>query len=98
MADSSVIVPFIQRAEGGLYNNPNDPASRNPCPYPNPADGTTGWHTNKGVTWTTWVETFGGSADSGNSFFAMNDQDWLAIFKPQYWDAVLGDQINSQRI
>src|ERR1017187_7977633 len=54
-----------------------------------------GGETNKGITYTTWVSFFGADHDR---FMAMSDEDWGAIFKKDYWDQMLGDQIQSQRI
>ena len=59
MANYKKIMPFVRKWEGGLSNNKSDNASKNPspCEY----NGKKGWHTNKGVTWT----TFKGSANLG---------------------------------
>ena len=92
MASSIHIVPFIKKAEGGLSKNTNDTASKNPIP-----DGS-GYHTNKGITWTVWEGVFGNTTDSIARFYAMSDSDWNVIFKKLFWDAILGDKINSQRI
>lgn len=92
MANSNHIVPFIKAAEGGTSKNPNDSASAHPVP-----DGS-GVHTNKGITWLAFSTKFGTGADAIARFYAMNDADWNAIYKPIYWDACLGDKINSQRI
>lgn len=59
----------------------------------NPADP--GGETNKGVTWNTWQTMFGNTHDQ---FMAMSQADWTTIFKKNYWDKILGDQITSQRI
>lgn len=92
MANSKHVVPFIKSAEGGLSKNPADTASQNPI-----TDGS-GYHTNKGITWTSWSSIFGTDADSIKRFYAMNDDDWDAIFRKFYWSQMLGDSINSQRI
>lgn len=92
MADSNHIVNFIRFYEGKLSKNPNDTASANPVP-----DGS-GFHTSSGITWKVWSSVYGVGTDSIARFYAMNNADWLSIFKPLYWDAALGDLINSQRI
>jgi lysozyme family protein len=51
MADASKIIPHILQWEGGLSRNPADTASKNPAPCS--YNGKTGYHTNKGVTYTT---------------------------------------------
>ena len=58
-----------------------------------PADA--GGETNMGITYTVWQTFFG---DTHDRFMAMNDDDWGTIFKKGYWDLMLGDSINSQRI
>ena len=96
MADGKIIIPFIKEQEGGLTNNTKDLASKNPCLFP--FNGVNGFHTNKGVTWSVWVTIFGNTQASATRFFAMSDDDWFSVFKPLYWDKILGDQIKSQRI
>ena len=54
-----------------------------------------GGETNKGITYKVWKTIFG---DTHDRFIAMKDEDWETIFKTLYWDKILGDQINSQRI
>lgn len=54
-----------------------------------------GGETNEGITYTTWQSVFG---DTHARFMTMADADWDQIFKTLFWDAMLGDQINSQRI
>lgn len=82
MADVSKIVPFILSAEGGYVNDSTDK----------------GHETNKGVTWDVWVSYFGDTDASHHRFLAMDSEDWMKIFKGEYWDKILGDQINSQKI
>lgn len=92
MANCLHVVPFIKNAEGGLSKDTADSASANPVP-----DGS-GYHTNKGITWTAWSNIFGTGSDSISRFYAMSDQDWMVLFKQPFWDTILGDQIQSQRI
>ena len=54
-----------------------------------------GGETNKGITYSVWKTVFG---DDHPRFIAMLDEDWKTVFKKLYWDAILGDQITSQRI
>jgi lysozyme family protein len=94
-ADYQQIIPFIRKAEGGLSKAKTDTASKNPVP-----DGS-GYHTNKGVTWTT-LQSFQQklgiktTAELVKVFYAMPDNVWFTIFKTGYWDPIKGDQIKSQ--
>lgn len=54
-----------------------------------------GGETNKGITFATWKQCFG---DTHARFMSMNQADWQFIFKKYYWDAVLADQIKSQKV
>jgi lysozyme family protein len=54
-----------------------------------------GGATNKGITYKEWVTIFG---DTQDRFMTMSDEDWGTIFKKEYWDKALADQIKSQRI
>ena len=92
MANYTNIIPFIRKWEGGLSKNTSDTASANPVP-----DGS-GFHTNKGITWTTWQSVNGSSKDSIDRFYKMSDNDWKIIYKKLFWDAIGGDKIKSQRI
>src|ERR1035437_10952947 len=58
---------------------------------PNDAGG----ETNKGITYSVWIANFG---NTHSRFMTMSDADWFLIFKKNYWDKILGDQIKSQRI
>lgn len=59
----------------------------------NPND--TGGETMAGITYTNWKTFFG---DTHDRFMAMSDEDWGIVFKKGYWDLMLGDTIQSQRI
>jgi|ERR1035437_243766 lysozyme family protein len=59
----------------------------------NPADK--GGETMKGITYSVWVSVFG---ESHGRFMDMSQEDWGQIFKNNYWDAMLGNKINSQRV
>lgn len=98
MASVSNIRPFIQKWEGGLSRNTTDTASKNPAPWM--YKGVNGWHTNKGVTYKTFVSFAPklGYAITPDNFFGMPDAIWDAIFKNGYWDAWYLDKMNSQAI
>lgn len=98
MASVSNIRPFIQKWEGGLSRELADNASSKPAPWP--YKGLTGWHTNKGVTYATFVGLAPklGYAITPDNFFLMPDAIWDSIFKNGYWDPWTLDEINSQAI
>ena len=54
-----------------------------------------GGETMKGVTYTVWKVFFG---DTHDRFMKMAQEDWSLIFKTNYWNKILGDQINSNKI
>ena len=87
-------VAFTKKWEGGLSRDKSDSASSYPCPTP--YKGKTGYHTNAGITYKTWVSFFG--TDNDARFYLMNSADWFAVFKKGYWDGVRGDAYNSQNI
>ena len=93
MADYSKYIPFVLQAEGGLSCNKNDEAAKNPCPFE--YLGISGYHTNKGITWAVFSAEFGDTQAAANRFFAMDTADWGIIFKKNYWDKILGDDILS---
>lgn len=92
MANAALVIPFIKRWEGGLSKAKTDMASKDPVP-----DGT-GYHTNKGITWTIWRKEFGTGAQSIKDFYAMPDSLWNRIYVKYFWSAIKGNDINSQRI
>ena len=98
MADYRRQIGFIKKWEGGMSNDPNDPAAAYPMPcyYA----GQSGWHTNKGITWqtfSTYATSLGYSASCEN-FILMPDYIWLKVFKKKFWDAFALDSYNSQSI
>lgn len=88
------LIPFIQKQEGGLSRDTSDNASSNPCPYP--YKGVYGYHTNKGVTWTTFTGLAQklGYAATANNFFTMPFKIWFDILKNGYLKPFDIDQIN----
>jgi lysozyme family protein len=92
MADAYKVIPFIKSWEGGLSKAKTDTASKDPLP-----DGS-GYHTNKGITWSTWKHEFGSGSQSIKDFYAMPDNLWNRIYIKYYWSAIKGNEIKSQRI
>lgn len=80
----NVILPevekFILKSEGGLSNNPKDPAARNPSPTPQK------YHTNKGVTWSTFVALSPklGYQPTVQNFLVMPSEIWQKIYRENY--------------
>jgi lysozyme family protein len=81
-AEQIKLTNFIKKWEGGLSRDKNDSASSFTCPTP--YKGVGGYHTNKGITYKTWVSFFG--KDNDKRFFEMNDNDWFLIFSKGYYD------------
>lgn len=81
------LVPFIYKWEDGLSRDTKDTASANPAPWAH--KGQTGWHTNKGVTYTAFVSNASklGYAPTAENFFNMPDAIWLKILKEVYMKA-----------
>lgn len=91
MANFQSLIPTLKKLEGGLSKNPNDSASSFPVP-----DGS-GYHTNKGITYRTFVNSASkyGYVATPKLFYEMPDNIWGAIFKGEYWDVIQGDKIKS---
>lgn len=84
--------------EGGLSRASTDTASKNPspCAY----NGKTGYHTNKGVTWSTFksnADKLGYTASCDN-FIKMPLDIWGKIFKASYWNFWDADKIPFQSL
>lgn len=94
MADHTKIIPLILAVEGGLSKSLKDAAHVDPLP-----DGS-GYHTNKGITWTTFktAAPLCGFVAEPSLFYSMPEYVWGSIFKLLYWDKIQGDRINSQAI
>jgi lysozyme family protein len=99
MADHRNQVNFIKKWEGGLSNDPRDIS---PASYPAPCVylGQTGWHTNKGIIYSTFESNAFklGYVASCQNFIAMPDYIWLRIYKYSFWDKFLLDTYRSQAI
>lgn len=98
MASHKNIVPFFLKWEGGLSRDTKDSASNNPAPWP--YKGLTGWHTNKGITYTTFVTMAPrmGYDITPDNFFIMPNEIWGKIMKGGYWDPYQLDDMQSQAI
>ncbi|MBL7812911.1 MAG: hypothetical protein JNL57_11855 [Bacteroidetes bacterium] len=95
MADiKKVNFDYIKRWEGGLSKDKRDSASKMPVP-----DGT-GYHTNIGITWQTFVANakLVGYTATPKLFYDMPKDIWLGIYQKGYWAMVKGDEIQSQAI
>ena len=99
MAVYTKIVSFIKAKEGGLSSATTDTASNNPSNCGNGSNGRP-YHTNKGVTWSTFKglsSKLGYSATCDN-FKKMPDDIWGKIYKDGYWNPMQGDRIKNQAI
>lgn len=98
MANFESAIPYIKKAEGGLSRATTDKASKNPSPYT--YKGVKGWHTNKGITWTTFqsLAPKAGFEVNETNFMSMPDNVWLGIYKVGFWQPTKGDLYNSQAI
>jgi lysozyme family protein len=104
MANFKEIVPFTYEKEGGLSRASSDTARFNPSPYSikDPKDGVvkTGWHTNKGVTYSTFRDGASkyGYVDNAENFAKMPEEIWTKIAKKGFWDTMNLDAMKSQAI
>ena len=96
MADFNLAIKNIKKAEGGLSRATTDTASKNPAPWP--YKGQSGWHTNKGITYTTFVSNAQklGYSVTAENFFTMPDSIWLKIYKVSYWTPIGSELVKSQ--
>lgn len=85
MANHKSLVPFILKWEGGFVDDPDDP----------------GGATNRGITYATY-ETYcrrkGYPRPTVERLKALNDKEWMEIFKTMYWDRWQADKIVSQSV
>jgi hypothetical protein len=72
---------FLKLKEGGLSKDPSDSASANPVP-----DGS-GYHTNKGVTWSTFVSNASelGYSPTPKNFYEMPNSIWTKIWSKRFY-------------
>ncbi len=101
MADIKYIIPFTYKWEGGLSRATTDSASKNPANIsPYTINGQTGWHTNKGVTYSVFKEGAKkyGYQDTLENFKTMPHDIWLKITKNGYWDKLKLDNVKSQAV
>lgn len=100
VADFRQIIPFIKEKEGGLTGRPSDSASSDPAPCGYDAKYDAPYHTNRGITWTTFKDNADrlGYAPSCNNFLQMPDSIWEKIYKERFWDIIKADDINNQGI
>lgn len=97
MANWRRLIPFIRKTEGGLSRDPDDPAAKQPAPCPH--NGQLGWHTNKGITYQTFISnTSLGYDGTCENFFSMPDDIWEKIYKAKIWDAWQLDKMRSQAL
>jgi hypothetical protein len=99
MAQYTKIITFIKSKEGGLSSATTDTASNSPS---NCGKGSNGkpYHTNKGVTWSTFkgLSSKLGYSASCDNFIKMPDDIWGKIYKDGYWNPMQGDRIQNQAI
>lgn len=98
MANFSNIRPLIIKWEGGLSRHKSDSAATLPAPWL--YNGFNDWHTNKGVTYATFIGLAPkiGYKISPENFFNMPDSIWDNIFKIGYWNPWNLDNLKSQAI
>lgn len=86
MADAQKLVPFILSWEGGYVNDPDD----------------VGGATNKGITIATWrlhgCDNDGDGDIDADDLRIITSEQWMEIFKCQYWDRWKADEIENQSI
>ena len=100
MANYKQFIPFIRKWEGGLTGNPSDSASADPSPCGTDDRYDAPYHTNKGVTWSTFKDNADrlGYVGSCANFLEMPDEIWEKIYKDRFWDKIYGDDIKNQGI
>lgn len=99
MANYKLILPSVAKFEGGLSSDPKDSCSKLRSDVIDPKNGL-GYHTNKGVCYSTWVSASKklGFNSSGKAFVNMTQAQWEAIIKSLYWNPLNLDSVNSQAI
>ena len=99
MANYKLILPSVAKFEGGLSSDPKDSCSKLRSDIIDPKNGL-GYHTNKGVCYSTWVSASKklGFDSSGKAFVNMTQSQWESIIKELYWNPLNLDKVNSQAI
>lgn len=105
MAVPEHIVDFVRYQEGGLSDLPSDRAAK--ISLPARLDGN---HTNKGVTWQTFLEViYRINPDQAldlppqdltpmcDRFLSLSDDDWIVVWET-FWKAVGGDDLDAQPV
>lgn len=85
MADHKLFAPKLMKLEGGFVNHPNDP----------------GGATMKGVTlnvYTSYRVGKGLPKPTVEDLKNITDEEWMDIFKKNYWDKLKADEIQNQSI
>jgi lysozyme family protein len=99
---SPELLTHVAKFEGGLSADPRDSASRRPSTYIMPSGTFKGLpvHTNKGVTFSTWINYMEllGIPVSSQQFINMTKTQWADIAKRLYWNVIKADQVKSQGI
>ena len=98
MANFQDIKGLTLKWEGGLSRATTDSASKNPSPYV--YKGVTGWHTNRGITYTTFVESSKkyGFVNNAENFINMPDAIWDKIAKGLFWNDLNLDNVKSNGV
>jgi hypothetical protein len=98
MANFKDIKDLTLKWEGGLSRATTDNASKNPSPCVH--NGVSGWHTNRGITYTTFVEASKkyGFANNCDNFINMSDAIWDKIAKGLFWDDLNLDTLKSNGV
>ena len=98
MANFKDIKGLTLKWEGGLSRATTDSASKNPSPCTH--NGVSGWHTNRGITYTTFSNASKkyGFANSCDNFISMPDTIWDKIAKGDYWDDLNLDIVKSNGV
>ena len=99
MAQYTKIITFIKSKEGGLSSATTDTASNSPSNCGKGSNGKS-YHTNKGVTWSTFkgLSSKLGYSASCDNFMKMPDDIWGKLYKDGYWNPMQGDRIQNQAI
>lgn len=81
-------IAYVQLREGGLANGKNDKSSKNMCPTP--LNGKY-YHTNRGITYSTWVLVFG--KYKNKRFLEMSDADWERVFYERFYNVIFHEEL-----